>query len=291
MEQIIYEQIPIKESQSYIYLIHKVPYQDEFPYHEHPEFEITFVVSGNGQRITDQFIEPFNQGEIILVPPSLPHAWIFDPALCNEDGLVETDTWQFPTNFLTKLASNFPEFQPMVTFFQDLRQAIQLTGETGKRIFNMLQHFGENSETGRLICLWKVLDLIYQSGEYRYLGTQLFQEHLIHKDKRKLNAIYRYIVENYHHKITLDEIAHVASMSKSTFCVFFKKATQKTFTEFLTAFRIQMACILMRRSDKNISEICYAVGFADIPFFNRTFKRIMGMSPTMYIKSKHSSLY
>lgn len=291
MVQIVYEQLPIKESQSYIYGIHRLPYHDEIPYHEHPEFELTLVACGNGQRITDQHIEPFVQGEIVLVPPNLPHAWVFNPSLCNENGIVETDTWQFSMDFLTKLASGFPEFHPMVAFFQDLRQAIQVNGTAGKKALKMLQRFGDNSEADRLINLWKILNLIYQSGEYRFIGTRLFSGHLVHKDKRRINSVYRYIVENYHRKISLDEIANVALMSKSTFCAFFKKATQKTFTEFLASFRIQMACTLMRRTDMTISEISYSVGFYDVPFFNRTFKRLMGMSPTAYAKSHQSTLF
>ncbi len=61
-------------------------------------------------------------------------------------------------------------------------------------------------------------------------------------------------------------------MNKTAFCLFFKKATGESFVAYLNVFRLQMACTMLTRSSKNISEICYAVGFTDIPYFNRAFK-------------------
>ena len=42
-------------------------------------------------------------------------------------------------------------------------------------------------------------------------------------------------------------------------------------------------------ASKNISEICYAVGFTDIPYFNRAFKQRYGVSPTQYRASMRNA--
>lgn len=111
----------------------------------------------------------------------------------------------------------------------------------------------------------------------------------IHKNKQRLQDVYKYIVENYHRKITLEEIASYASMNKTAFCLFFKKATGESFVAYLNVFRLQMACTMLTRSSKNISEICYAVGFTDIPYFNRAFKQRYGVSPTQYRASMRNA--
>ena len=42
-------------SRSFTYRHERLWYRDEFPYHQHPEYEITVVFSGNGQRVTNDF--------------------------------------------------------------------------------------------------------------------------------------------------------------------------------------------------------------------------------------------
>ena len=93
-------------------------------------------------------------------------------------------------------------------------------------------------------------------------------------------------IENYHRKITLGEVADHIAMNKNAFCLFFKKSVNEPFTVYLNRFRLQMAVTLLNRTDQNISEIAYAVGFADIPYFNRCFKKEYGISPAEY-RSKY----
>ena len=61
-------------SRSFTYRHERLWYRDEFPYHQHPEYEITVVFSGNGQRVTNDFTEPFREGEVVVLPPYFPHA-------------------------------------------------------------------------------------------------------------------------------------------------------------------------------------------------------------------------
>ena len=282
MTHIIFEQVFKGELSSFFYRRGRLWYRDEFPYHQHPEYEITFVFDGNGQRITDDFIEPFLEGEVVILPPDLPHGWVYDPVLCAPDGIIENATWQFSKEFLHQLSDNFPEFQTTVSFFEELRQAIEITGETAHKVRRILSDFNHYSESEQLLALWRVLDLAAHSSEYQYIGTKVFSGTKIHKNKRRLHTIYKYIVENYHRKISLDEISTLASMSKTAFCLFFKKATSESFTVYLNMYRLQVASKMLCRSTQTVSEICYAVGFSDVPYFNRSFKQRYGMSPTQY---------
>lgn len=71
-------------------------------------------------------------------------------------------------------------------------------------------------------------------------------------------------------------------MNKSAFCVFFRKMAGKTFVQYLNECRIQMACRMLEKGEKSVSEVCYAVGFGDVPYFHRMFKRMTGVSPGKY---------
>lgn len=55
-----------------------------------------------------------------------------------------------------------------------------------------------------------------------------------------------------------------------------------TFSQFLTQYRLNTACELLKHSQKGVSEICYAVGFNNLPHSVRTFTKTMGISPSKY---------
>jgi len=66
------------------------------------------------------------------------------------------------------------------------------------------------------------------------------------------------------------------------FCKQFRKATGLSFTEFVSRTRIEKAKNLLLNPNLHITEIAYAIGFQSLTQFNRTFKKIMGQSPTDY---------
>jgi AraC-like DNA-binding protein len=257
-------------------------YQKEFPYHQHPEYEITLVINGNGKRVTDDFIETFEEGEIVIVPPNIPHGWVYDKSLCDPDGMIENACWQFSNDYLRKLLEFSPEFNTVVTFYRELNQCIEVINESAIQIRKLLLNFPEQTEPENVMSLMHTLYKVVFNGDYRCIGEHEFKGTKIHKNQRRLQAIYKYIVENYHRKVTLTEIAALVSMNKTAFCLFFKKARNQSFAAYLMDFRLQMACSMLSRTDKNISDIAYTAGFADVPYFNRVFKRKYEISPTEY---------
>jgi AraC-like DNA-binding protein len=288
MNKLAYEQIFKVENKSFHYRRDKLYYKKEFPYHQHPEFEITVVISGSGRRVTDDFIEPFQEGEIVVVPPNIPHGWVYDKALCDTEGMKENACWQFNDDYLDNLSRFSPEFNIVIDFLRNLNQCIEVIGETADSVRKLLLDYPNQTEPEGSLTLLKVLYLISYSGDYRYIGESEFLGIKIHKNQKRLQAIYKYIVENYHRKITLNEIASVASMNKTAFCLFFKKARNQSFASYLIDFRLQVACTMLSRTDKKISDISYAVGFGDTPYFNRVFKKKYGISPSQFRLFKQS---
>ena len=57
-----------------------------------------------------------------------------------------------------------------------------------------------------------------------------------------------------------------------------------TFSQFVTQYRLNMARELLKHSQKAVSEICYTVGFNDLPHFVRVFTKNIGMPPSQYRK-------
>lgn len=99
-----------------------------------------------------------------------------------------------------------------------------------------------------------------------------------------LQRIYRYIYTHYEQEVSLQEVARMAGMSKETFCMYFKKRTLKTFTDFVNELRIHKSIRLARERGMSISEAAYASGFSNLSFYHRKFKEIMNTTPGKYLK-------
>lgn len=99
-----------------------------------------------------------------------------------------------------------------------------------------------------------------------------------------MQQICAYVMAHYVHSIALDDIAAEVGMNRSAFCSYFKQRKGMTFSQFVTQYRLNTACELLKHSQKGVSEICYTVGFNDLPHFVRVFTNAMGMSPSKYRK-------
>ena len=77
----------------------------------------------------------------------------------------------------------------------------------------------------------------------------------------------------------LNEAALSAHFSNSYFSMLFKKATGLSFTDYITATRLQNACELLSEHTLNIREISDQCGFSDVTYFARCFKKKLGVSP------------
>lgn len=92
----------------------------------------------------------------------------------------------------------------------------------------------------------------------------------------------RYIDSHYQHDIGIEEVAEHVQISFSYFCTLFKQTAGCTFLEYLTRFRIQKACQLLRQSEVKVYQIAPLVGYQDPRYFTQVFKKMMGMTPSEY---------
>jgi AraC-like DNA-binding protein/ligand-binding sensor protein len=97
-----------------------------------------------------------------------------------------------------------------------------------------------------------------------------------------------YIEERAGDPVSLGDIAHALSVSTFHFCKTFRKATGLTFTEYLARTRVEKARNLLLNPNLRVSEIAFECGFGSLGHFNRTFKKVVGSSPTEYREGLHA---
>ena len=99
-----------------------------------------------------------------------------------------------------------------------------------------------------------------------------------------VKSIIDYIHTHYESQITLDILAAYFHLSREHLCRLFKKMTRMSPIEYLNFYRISTSTRLLRETDHEISDIALEIGFNNISYFNRTFKRYMHVTPGEYRK-------
>jgi AraC-like DNA-binding protein len=94
-----------------------------------------------------------------------------------------------------------------------------------------------------------------------------------------------YIEKNYTEPLTLQLVAQINGMSKYHFSRVFKEETGYTFKAYVNRRRIEGAKYFMEHEQKNVSEAAFTVGYNDLSYFSRLFRKLEGLSPSEYRKA------
>jgi AraC-like DNA-binding protein len=99
---------------------------------------------------------------------------------------------------------------------------------------------------------------------------------------RRLVQAKLFIDAHYADNIDLDNIADEAYFSKFHFIRQFKSIYRKTPHQYLISVRIERSLDLLKAGTP-VTEVCYTVGFESLSSFSGLFKRIVGITPSIYL--------
>lgn len=255
-------------------------------WHFHPEFEIVFVPHGQGRRFVGQKISRFDEGDLVLLGPNIPHnAFNFG----FESTEYEEYVIQFKGDHIERMADGFPEFCRIDGLLSRAKTGIAIKGEARHRIGALIKTMFTLNPFQRLMQLFLVLremslvpeveDL--EAGEFLSINTTHIS---------RIKQVYQIIQKEYQHELSTRQVAGELAMTESSFCRWFKNATGKNFKQALTEVRVQKACALLMHSDLSVASIASQCGFNNISLFNRFFKEITGITPNKYRKSAFAVL-
>ena len=252
--------------------------------HQHDEFQITLIEDGTGNVIAGNRIHEFSPGDIFVFGSKLPHAFRNDPVYYNPDNQLMARS--FSVYFEWKnLGSEFlglPETKTLTELMQKSERGIFFAGSSNQEIANNLIKLAAENELSRLILLLTILNQLANSGDKQILATEGAYNSMNETDEKRMDAVYRFTLNEFHRPIALNEVAMVANMTVNSFCRYFKTRTRKSYLDFLTDYRIGYACKLLQQEEYSISEICYRVGFGNLSNFNRKFREINQCTPKEY---------
>lgn len=96
-----------------------------------------------------------------------------------------------------------------------------------------------------------------------------------------VEKIKRYIVEHSTEPVSLPKLAELTGLSTVYCGALFRKTQGVTIAQYANRIRVEKAAAMLAESH-NISEVAYSCGFNDVYYFSSTFKRMMGVPPSVY---------
>ena len=251
-------------------------------YHSHEYIEVVCVMEGRAvNRFSETETYEMVPGDIIILPDGTRHAL----EVFSDDGIVLNIMLKkstFETAFFDILSND----NLLSNFFQGVLRGENRTPylyfscgedpEIRKCIERMFleyychRHYYEMIEKSLVICLFSLL--LRDADKYLTQGE---------KDIRY--RIYQYLHKSFANT-SLEEAADAFGYRPAYFSRLVRRETGHSFTEILTAYRMQMACRLLLESNIPIYQISEIVGYQSLEHFNRTFKAQKGMPPSEFRK-------
>ena len=100
----------------------------------------------------------------------------------------------------------------------------------------------------------------------------------------RMDEVAEYVETHYDERLTLPGLADHCGLSPTYLSRTFRGQFGIPLFEYINGIRIRKACLLLKRSDLSVLEVAFSVGYNNVSFFNRYFRRILGTSPGEYRK-------
>ncbi len=163
----------------------------------------------------------------------------------NENNIISSNLYQLFNEFIAEYNNKQPGYEFVLQSYN-----IQI-------IVNIIREFGNNSNNKKL----KLKN---------------------YQDKKIVEMAIEYINAHYKDDFTLEQLAHEVNYSPFHFIRIFKKEMGQTPFEYLQDLKIEKAKLMLRQTNKNITDICFATGFNNRSYFSSIFKKRVGVAPSEY---------
>jgi len=233
-------------------------------------FLVHLVVSGKGVfTVNNEQSYNLSAGSAFIIHPQTLVSYYAD----------ESDPWEycwvgFSGADALRLVefTSFDENNPVITFSKEQMLSLK------KTFLSIYSNFGTKpqQETMAVSKLYELFSLITSAAPN--VSPESSSGRIYVK-----NAV-KYIQYNYANNIDVSEIADHVGLSRSHLYRIFVKHLSLSPNEYLTQYRINQACTLLRTSGLSVGEIAGSVGFDDQLYFSRVFKKVKGVPPSQYVK-------
>lgn len=255
--------------------------------HWHEEAELTLMTEGEGHYQIDLVDYEVKKGDILFVSPLFLHSV---SVLGANDSEMLSETYVFHLNFLGGNSTDVCSTRYFVPIMNhEIVLPCLITPNhpayvSIRKIFNQIASLYNEEVPGYELALkslfLQVIFLLLQYSKKQAKNT--LPEEGTPADK--LKNVLDYIELHYASQIPVETLASVCCFSEYHFMRFFKKHMNMTCVEYINNVRLEKAVELFEQGNTSILDVSLSVGFHNLSYFHRAFKRKYGMTPRTFIK-------
>lgn len=246
----------------------------EMYWHYHPEFELTYIIKGEGRRIVGDSHESFLEGDLVLLGSQLPHSWVTEQ---KENTDCQAIVIQFSPVFITPFLA-YSESKGIKQLLDKAQNGLYFP-KAEADILNKIEALVTKVGVYKITSLLEILANLCEM-EVKTLSSPTFQIIESKHNEKRINQVFQYIQNNFTQtSLSVEHAAQQIHLTKGAFCKFFKNTCGKTFSDYINDVRIAYACTLLFDSDKAISLVAIESGFENLAYFNRVFLKKKGIAP------------
>ncbi len=243
--------------------------------HDHSAVEILLTLEGVVTYTVEDSVYQVRKGEVLIIPPDVPHALS-----------MGEDSSRYLFLFEPDAVMSMRDIKSLSVHFHKpfhLRDG----SEAHVRIRELLLRARDTYEKRELMwntMCYSCLLRIYATLGQRYLSGVRPRggENTRTVDSEVINAAMTYINNHYKDDLSLEDVAGFAGFSRYYFSRSFKKQTGYSFKDFLCQKRLQVAMDLLIRTNRSMKDVALDSGFGSVATFNRVFRENKGCTPTQY---------
>jgi AraC-like DNA-binding protein len=255
----------------------------QYPWHHHPELELTMVLRGRGLRYVGDSIKDFEEGDLCLIGSDTPHCWLSEPV---QGKPVRALVVQFPLDVFGPGFLDLPVARPIQELFTRAERGLAVTGDLRSRVAAQMEQVFQPSRSplDRLAQLLSLLAFLAPGDKCTPLALGTTTRAQSATQATTMRRILSYIHENAGHQISQRAAAKLAGLSPAGFSRFFSRHFQKPFVAYVAEVRVGLACRMLLEDELGIAEVAARSGFNNLANFNRRFRVLKGMTPSDYRK-------
>ena len=246
-----------------------------YPWHQHPELELTWILKGSGLRYVGDSVEPFHAGDFCLLGSNLPHTWLSPEGKAG--AMARSFVVQFDPIRWGMPLLQLPEFARIAELFEAANRGLCFDQEMGQRMLRKISR--GISPLRQFTALLEILEELALHPGSRPLALSAWSHGRRMNSDPRLRTVLAYLSDKAAGPVTQAGAARLIRLSPAAFSRFFRRAVGKTFGAYQTDMRLGEACRQLLETDRTISEIAFDAGFGNLSNFNRSFRIARGMAP------------
>lgn len=285
----VFTTLKTKISINKIVTVHYFEYGKEYEFcgESHDFWEFVYVDKGEMLIRADEKWFKMKRGQIVFHKPGEFHNVKSDGVIAPNTVIVAFECKSKSMNFFkNKILNVNDEERKMLA--NVVREATKsFSSPLGDPFLKKLDRYKEEhlfaSEQMLKIALEQFLISLYRNNTTKTLKSTPIMKQNMENDI--VSEIIDYMQKNIKTKITLDEVANFANMSKTSLKETFRKKMGKGVISYFTDMKIEYAKTLIREDTYNFTQIAEILGYDSIHYFSRQFKKITNMTPGEYSRS------